>query len=75
LSRKEQIRLLIWSFVIVGIPILAVLHGFPSTIREFEFPMLGEIVVGVLVDVMRFSILVFLVPKSTMKRQLQIKMH
>ena len=46
LSRKEQIKLLALSFVIVGVPILAVLHGFQSTIREFEFPMYGEIVIG-----------------------------
>jgi hypothetical protein len=37
LSRKEQTKLLVLSFIIVGIPILAVLHGFQSTIREFEF--------------------------------------
>jgi len=75
LSRKEQIRLLVLSFVIVGVPILSVLHGFQFTIREFDFPIFGEIVVGVLVDVIRFFILVFLVPKFTMKRQLQIKVH
>jgi hypothetical protein len=75
LSRKEQIRLLILSFVIVGVPILSILHGFQSTIREFDFPISGEIVVGVLVDVMRFFILVFLVPRFTMRRQLQIKVH
>ncbi|HYY50608.1 MAG TPA: hypothetical protein VE643_07025 [Nitrososphaeraceae archaeon] len=64
------------SFVIVGVPILAILHGFQSTIREFEFPMYGEIVVGVVVvDVTRFCILVFLVPRFTMRRQLQIKVH
>jgi type III secretory pathway component EscU len=75
LSRKEQIKLLVLSFVIVGVPILGVLHGFQSTIREFEFPMYGEIVIGVLVDVLRFSILDFLVPRFTMRRQLQIKLH
>ena len=75
LSRKEQIKLLVLSFVIVGVPILAILHGFQSTIREFEFPMYGEIVVGVIVDVTRFCILVFLVPRFTMRRQLQIKVH
>ena len=73
LSRKEQIRLLVLSFIIVGIPILAVLHGFQSTIREFEFPIYGEIAIGALVDVTRFSILVFLIPRLIMKRQLQIK--
>jgi hypothetical protein len=75
LSRKEQIKLLALSFIIVGVPILGILHGFQSTIREFKFPILGEIVIGVLVDVIRFSILVFLVPRFTMRRQLQIKMH
>ena len=75
LSRKEQTRLLVLSFVIVGVPILSILHGFQFTIREFDFPIFGEIVVGVLIDVIRFFILVFLVPKFTMKRQLQIKMH
>jgi hypothetical protein len=75
MSRKEQIKLLVLSLVIVGVPILGVLHGFQSTIREFEFPMYGEIVIGVIVDVTRFSILVFLVPRFTMRRQLQIKMH
>jgi len=75
LSTKEQIKLLAFSFVIVGVPILAVLHGFQSTIREFEFPMYGEIVIGVMVDVARFCILVFLVPRFTMRSQLQIKMH
>ena len=75
LSRKEQIKLLALSFIIVGVPILGILHGFQSTIREFEFPMYDEIVIGVLVDVTRFSILVFLVPRFTMRRQLQIKMH
>jgi hypothetical protein len=75
LSRKEQMKLLVLSFVIVGVPILGVLHGFQSTIREFEFPMYGEIVIGVLVDVLRFSILVFLIPRFTMRRQLQIKSH
>jgi hypothetical protein len=75
LSRKEQIKLLILSFVTVGIPILSLLHGFQFTIREFDFPIFNEILVGVLVDIMRFFILVFLVPKFTMKRQLQIKMH
>ena len=75
LSRKEQIKLLVLSFVLVGVPILAVLHGFQSTIREFEFPMYGEIVIGVLVDVTRFSILVFLVPEFIMKRQLKIKIY
>jgi hypothetical protein len=75
LSRKEQIKLLVLSFVIVGAPILSVLHGFQFAIREFDFPIFGEIVVGVLVDVMRFFILVFLVLKFTMKRQLQMKMH
>lgn len=67
--------MLVLSFVIVGVPILSILHGFQFTIREFDFPIFGEIVVGVLVDVIRFFILVFLVPKFTMKRQLQIKMH
>jgi hypothetical protein len=75
LSRKEQIKLLVLSFVIAGVPILGVLHGFQFTIREFEFPVYGEIVVGVLVDVMRFSIVVFIVPRFTMRTQLQIKMH
>jgi hypothetical protein len=70
LSRKEQITLLILSFVIVGLPILSVLHGFQFAISEFRFPIFDEIVVGVLVDVIRFFILVFLVPKFTMKRQL-----
>jgi hypothetical protein len=75
LSSKEQIRLLVLSFVTVGVPILSILHGFQFTIREFDFPIFGEIVVGVLVDVIRFFILVFLVPKFTMKRQLHIKVH
>lgn len=75
LSRKEQIRLLVLSFVIVGVPVLSVLHGFQFTIREFDFPILDDIVVGVLVDILRFSILVFLVPQFTMKRQLQIKLQ
>ena len=75
LSRKEQIRLLVLSFVIVGVPVLSVLHGFQFTIREFDFPILDDIVVGVLVDILRFSILVFLVPRFTMKRQLQIKLQ
>jgi hypothetical protein len=55
LLRKEQIKLLVLSFVIVGVPILAVLHGFQFTIREFEFPIYGEIVIGVIVDVTRFA--------------------
>jgi hypothetical protein len=75
LSRKEQTRLLVLSFVIVGVPILSILHGFQFTIREFDFPIFSEILIGVFVDVIRFLILVFLVPKFTMKRQLQIKMH
>lgn len=75
LSRNEQNRLLILSFVTVGIPILSVLHGFQFTIREFDFPIIGEILVGVFVDAIRFFILVFLVPKFTMKRQLQIRVH
>jgi hypothetical protein len=75
LSRKEQIILLVSSFVIVGLPILSVLHGFQFAIREFAFPIFNEIVVGVIVDIIRFLILIFLVPKFTMKRQLQIKVH
>jgi hypothetical protein len=75
LSRNEQNRLLILSFVTVGIPILSVLHGFQFTIREFDFPIIGEILIGVFVDAIRFFILVFLVPKFTMKRQLQIRVH
>lgn len=75
LSRTEQIRLLVLSFVIVGVPVLSVLHGFQFTIREFDFPISDDIVVGVLVDILRFSILVFLVPRFTMKRQLQIKLQ
>jgi hypothetical protein len=35
----------------------------------------SEIVIGVIVDVTRFCILVFLVPRFTMRSQLQIKMH
>jgi hypothetical protein len=44
LSRKEQIRLLVLSFVIVGVPVLSVLHGFQFTIREFDFPILPIII-------------------------------
>ena len=71
----SRLGLVILSFVVVRVPILAVLHGFLFTIREFDFPIFNEIVVGVLVDVTRFFILVFLVLRLAMRRQLQIKPH
>lgn len=70
----SRLGLVILSFVVVRVPILAVLHGFLFTIREFDFPIFNEIV-GVLVDVARFFILVFLVLRLAMRRQLQIKPH
>jgi hypothetical protein len=75
LSRKEQIRLLIFSFVIAGIPVLSVIRGFQLTIREFDFPLFNQILIGVLLDAIRFFILAFVIPKFFMKRQLQIKVH
>ena len=73
LSRREQVKLLVLSFVIVGIPILSILHGFQFTIKEFDYPSIYEIVIGILFDTARFFILVFVPPKFIMKRQVQLR--
>jgi hypothetical protein len=75
LSRREQIKLLVLAFIIVGIPILSILHGFQFTIREFNYPSISEILIGILFDSTRFFILVFVAPKFIMKRQMPLRIH
>lgn len=81
LSKKQQVELLIFSFLILGLPILPILQGgFQFDLTEFGLiryenpPLAYETFLSlVALDIIRFSILTFVIPRFVMKRNLRIK--
>ena len=73
LDRRAQLKLLLFSFIIGGIPILSLITGFrfiSLEIQSFTFdPSTGYMlfVIGLLIDISLFLVLVLVIPKFIMK--------
>jgi hypothetical protein len=76
LDKKAQIKLLLFSFIIGGIPVLSILtdfHFITDEIRLFSIdPSLGYIffVTGLLIDIGLFLVLVLVIPRFVMKTKI-----
>ncbi|MGN6821402.1 MAG: hypothetical protein ACTHJ7_01280 [Candidatus Nitrosocosmicus sp.] len=76
MDRNSQVKLLLFSFIIGGIPILSILTNFHLISYEIQSltidPSIGYLlfVSGLLIDISMFIILVLVIPKFIMKTQI-----